>query len=170
MKRASARKSRKTAELQVVGPDVSRDIDLEPLTSFVGYAVRRAQMAVFGDFLEALRDVDLRPAQFGVLMVISRNPGLRQSDACGGLGIQKANFVPLINELESRGLVVREPSITDRRSYALHLTAEGRELLGRACDLHAEHEARLTERIGKSGRTQLLELLNRLVDGYDRRG
>lgn len=170
MKRASLRKPRKSVELQVTAPDASRDVDLAPLTGFVGYAVRRAQMAVFGDFLESLREVDLRPAQFGVLMVISRNPGLRQSEACGGLGIQKANFVPLINELESRGLVVREPGITDRRSYALHLTAEGRALLQRACDLHAEHEARLTERIGRSGRTQLLELLNRLVDGHDRKG
>jgi DNA-binding MarR family transcriptional regulator len=145
-------------------------VDLAPLTGLIGYTVRRAQIAVFGDFLDSLREVELRPAQFGVLMVISRNPGLRQSDACGVLGIQKANFVPLVNELESRGLMVREPGINDRRSYALHLTPQGRALLQRACELHDEHEARLTERIGKVGRAQLLELLNRLADGHDRKG
>jgi DNA-binding MarR family transcriptional regulator len=126
-------------------------------------------MAVFDDFLASMGK-ELRPAQFGVLMVISRNPGLRQSDACGVLGIQKANFVPLVNELESRGLMVREPGINDRRSYALHLTPQGRVLLQRACELHDEHEARLTERIGKGGRAQLLELLNRLADGHERKG
>ena len=168
--RTPTRKPRKNANHHATGQDAPRGVDLAPLTSFVGYAVRRAQIAIFGDFLDSLREVDLRPAQFGVLMVISRNPGLRQSDACGGLGIQKANFVPLINELESRGLVVREPGITDRRSYALHLTSEGRALLQRACELHAGHEARLTGRIGKGGRTQLLELLNRLADGHDRKG
>ena len=145
-------------------PEASRTVDLAPLMGFVGYAVRRAQIAVFGDFLESLREVDLRPAQFGVLVVIGDNPGMRQSDICGGLGIQKANFVPLISELESRGLVVREPGATDRRSYALHLTAQGEALLRRARELHAKHEARLTDRIGRRGRAQLLDLLNRLVD------
>ncbi len=142
-----------------------RSVDLAPLTRFVGYAVRRAQMAIFGDFLESMREVDLRPAQFGVLMVIERNPGMRQSDVSGGLGIQKANFVPLISELETRGLVVREPGATDRRAYALHLTPQGLALLQRARELHAKHEARLTDRIGRKGRAQLLDLLNRLVDG-----
>jgi DNA-binding MarR family transcriptional regulator len=162
-------KPRKRANHHAAGQESSRGVDVEPLAGFVGYTVRRAQIAVFGDFLDALREVELRPAQFGVLMVISRNPGLRQSEACGVLGIQKANFVPLISELESRGLVVREPGITDRRSYALHLTPRGRAVLQRACELHAQHEARLTGRIGEGGRAQLLALLNKLADGAERR-
>lgn len=159
------RRARKKANQRTAGPDTARSVDLAPLTGFVGYAVRRAQIAIFDDFLKSLREVDLRPAQFGVLVVISRNPGMTQSDVCGALGIQKANFVPLIGELESRGLVVRESGATDRRSYAVHLTTQGRTLLQRARELHAQHEARLTERIGRGGRVQLLSLLNRLVDG-----
>lgn len=147
----------------------ARSVGLAPLMGYVGYAVRRAQIAVFGDFLESLREVDLRPAQFGVLVVIADNPGMRQSEVCAGLGIQKANFVPLISELEARGLVVREPGATDRRSYALHLTAQGEALLRRARELHAKHEARLTDRIGRRGRAQLLVLLNRLADGHEDR-
>lgn len=162
---AVARSERRKSQDRSASPELAHGVDLAPLTGFIGYAVRRAQMAVFGDFLESLREVDLRPAQFGVLVVISRNPGMTQSDVCGSLGIQKANFVPLISELESRGLVVREPGATDRRSYALHLTAQGRTLLQRARELHAAHEARLTERIGKTGRARLLVLLNRLADG-----
>jgi DNA-binding MarR family transcriptional regulator len=147
--------------------EAGRSVDLAPLKGYVGYAVRRAQIAIFGDFLESLRDVDLRPAQFGVLVVIDDNPGMRQSDVCAGLGIQKANFVPLISELEARGLVVREPGANDRRAYALHLTAQGEALLRRARELHARHEARLTERIGRRGRAQLLNLLNRMADGLE---
>jgi DNA-binding MarR family transcriptional regulator len=147
--------------------EATRSIDLAPLKGYVGYAVRRAQIAIFGDFVESLREVDLRPAQFGVLVVIGDNPGMRQSDVSGGLGIQKANFVPLISELEARGLVVREPGTNDRRAYALHLTTQGEALLRRARELHAKHEARLTERIGRRGRAHLLDLLNRLADGHE---
>jgi DNA-binding MarR family transcriptional regulator len=158
--------SRRSSHRRAV-TEPSREVDLAPLMSFVGYAVRRAQIAIFGDFLESLREVDLRPAQFGVLVVIDDHPGMRQSDVCAGLGIQKANFVPLISELEARGLVVREPGANDRRAYALHLTAQGAALLRRARELHARHEARLTERIGRRGRAQLLLLLNRLADGHE---
>lgn len=159
------RNGSKRANQRGAAAEGARSIDLAPLMGFVGYAVRRAQIAIFGDFLESLREVDLRPAQFGVLVVIADNPGMRQSDVCGGLGIQKANFVPLISELEARGLVVRQPGATDRRAYALHLTGQGEALLRRARDLHAKHEARLTDRIGRRGRAQLLDLLNRLADG-----
>jgi DNA-binding MarR family transcriptional regulator len=140
-----ARNGSRRSSLRRAVTEPPREVDLAPLMSFVGYAVRRAQIAIFGDFLESLREVDLRPAQFGVLVVIDDHPGMRQSDVCAGLGIQKANFVPLISELEARGLVVREPGANDRRAYALHLTAQGAALLRRARELHARHEARLTD-------------------------
>jgi DNA-binding MarR family transcriptional regulator len=139
-------------------------IELGPITGYIGYALRRAQIAAFTDFIGSLRQLDLRPTIFGVLLIIDQNPGLPQSAVCSALGIQKANFVPLLNELESRKLAVRQEGIADRRSYALHLTAEGKALLRRARELHAEHETRLAKRLGAGGREQLLTLLDQLTD------
>ena len=142
-----------------------RAVDLSPLRGSIGYTVRRAQMALFADFVTSLRDVNLRPGQFGVLLVVHSNPGLSQSDVCAALGFQKANLVPLIRALESRGLIVRKPGLQDRRSYALHLTARGRALLARAGELQASQEARLTEQLGEGGRATLLTLLSQLLEG-----
>jgi len=139
-------------------------IDLGPLNQQVGYVLRRAQIAVFSDSIAYLNDVDLRPTQFGVLMVIDQNPGLTQSDVCLALGIQKANFVPLLNELERRGLAVRRKGKADRRAYALYLTAAGRALLRRARALQAKYEKDLTRRLGNRGRELLLALLGRLIE------
>ncbi len=138
-------------------------IEMGALTGYLGYALRRAQIAAFSDFIATLRLLELRPAVFGVLLVIDQNPGLPQSAICSALGIQKANFGPLLNELEKRRLAVREDGIADRRSYALHLTADGKDLLRRARALHTEHEERLARRLGQGGREQLLSLLNRLT-------
>jgi len=143
----------------------ARPVDLRPLNGSIGYTVRRAQLALFADFVTSLREVNLRPGQFGVLMVVHANPGLSQSDICAALGFQKANLVPLISELESRGLIVRKPGLQDRRSYALQLTARGRKLMRRALDLQASQEARLTEQLGESGRATLLTLLGQLLAG-----
>ncbi|HKE45637.1 MAG TPA: MarR family winged helix-turn-helix transcriptional regulator [Steroidobacteraceae bacterium] len=144
-----------------------RSVDLTPLAGSIGYTVRRAQMALFADFVTSLREVNLRPGQFGVLLVVQGNPGLSQSDVCAALGFQKANLVPLISGLEERGLLVRKAGVQDRRSYALHLTARGRALLRRAGELQAAQEARLTQQLGENGRATLLTLLGQILSETD---
>ena len=109
-----------------------RSINFGPLTDYVGYALRRAQMAATTGYLEAMEGVDLRPTQFSVLILINANPGIRQTEVCAALGLQKANFVPLLNELQRRGLAVRKPGSPDRRASALHLTPHGEEVLQKA--------------------------------------
>src|SRR5690606_28331032 len=130
----------------------------------IGYALRRAQLSAFEDLIHALEEVDLRPAYFTVLYVISENPGLNQSEISTALGIQRTNFVTMVDNLESQGLIVRQPAKRDRRSHALHLTIKGTAVFNRARDLHDEHEARLMEKLGSNGREQLLPLLWRIAD------
>jgi DNA-binding MarR family transcriptional regulator len=134
----------------------------EALTDAVGYALRRAQIAVFADFTAALTEVDLRPAPYGVLLVIDANPGLSQREVCELLGFKQANLVAMINDLVARGLTERRRSPRDQRSHALHLTSKGREQLQRARSLQKKHEERMTRRLGTQQRQQLLSLLGQL--------
>jgi len=141
-----------------------RQVNFGPLTDYLGYALRRAQMSAVAEFLEAFKEVDLRPTQFAVLTIISENPGVRQREVCDALGIQKANFVPLLNELERRGLALRKSVAADRRSSALHLTPLGNVTLQRARTIHEQYENRFVARLGRRGRDQLLALLNKVME------
>ena len=143
---------------------IQAEISLGPLAGYVGFMLRRIQTTVFSDFIASLGELDLRPAQYSLLEVIDANPGLRQSDAAAALGIQKANFVALVNELERRALVQRRRSTADRRSYSLHLQARGRRLLEAARDRHDAQESRLRALLGAQDRDRLLALLNRLAN------
>ena len=138
-----------------------RVVDLSDLETSIGYRLRLAQVALFSDFFRAFAALELRPAQFSALIVIGDNPGLNQSEVAASLGIQRANFVALIERLEARGLVERRP--IDRRSYALHLTQPGEALLARARATQHELEARLERRLGPGGKAQLMDLLGRLA-------
>jgi DNA-binding MarR family transcriptional regulator len=140
------------------------DIDLGPLPHLVGYMLRRAQLAVFQDFWRGYAEFDIRPAQYAVLIVIERNPGLRQSQISNALNIKRANLVALLDSLESRGLAKRQPVATDRRSYALHLTDEGAAMMRRLAEANAAHEARVTAIIGEAGCKELLRLLHGVTD------
>jgi len=137
---------------------------LDTLNGNVGYMLRRAQLAVFAEFREALGELDLRPGQYAVLIVIDRNAGLTQSQVGNALGIHRANFVAVIRDLERRGLARRMASARDRRSKGLTLTAAGRRVLERAEHLQRLHERRIDRQLGPGGRERLLRLLARIVD------
>lgn len=137
---------------------------LTPLSGYVGYALRRAQTVIFADFNLTLAGLNLRPGQFAVLILIDQNPGTSQSSVSAALGIQKANFVATIADLEQRGLVRRRKSDTDGRTYSLGLTARGRALLQHAAELQSLHEKRVIAQIGPEARLQLLTLLERLAE------
>jgi DNA-binding MarR family transcriptional regulator len=144
---------------QRAAPGTDSAVSLAELPSALGYALRRAQLQVFADFQRCLASTHLRPAQYGVLVVIGANPGVNQSAVCRMLGFKQANLVALINELVKHKLAERRRSAQDSRSSALHLTALGEQLLKMARRLQQKHEQRLKQLLGEAGRTKLLELL-----------
>jgi DNA-binding MarR family transcriptional regulator len=144
------------------GPEEAVDLGLLP--GLIGYALRRAQLAVFQDFHRHFAAADIRPAQFSVLVVLRHNPGLRATRVAAALGIKRTNFVPLFDGLAARGLVERRPVKGDRRASALFLTEAGAATLARLERLVGEHEAKFAARLGPDGRYQLMGLLHRLTE------
>ena len=128
-----------------------KSLDIGVLNEHLGYFIRRLQVWVFQDFIRTLAPVDIRPAQYSVLVVIAANPGLSQSDLADRLGIERARLVRVLDKLERRGLTQRLASPTDRRSHALRLTREGQKILKRAAMLAALHEAKLIEKARSNG-------------------
>src|ERR1043166_4848101 len=150
--------------------DPKTDLDLGPLPDLIGYVLRRAQLVVFQDFFQAFAPFNISPAQFSVLTVIERNPGLTQSQVAAALGIKRTNFVGLLDELERRALAERRQAARDKRSYALYLTADGLALMRRLKPVLKAHENRMIARIGEGGRDRLVELLHQLVSNPDANG
>lgn len=147
--------------------EIGEGFSLGPLPDFIGYPLRRAQIAVFDDFMRLTGAVGLRPGQFSTLLAIDTNPGSKQTDIAAALGIQGTNFVAMVNHLEERGLLERRAF--DRRSYALHLTPAGKDLLERALAIQLEQEKSYEEILGPGGRQLLLGLLARLTAGLEDR-
>ena len=140
-------------------------VDLGPLVHGLGFALRRAQAAVTEDFSRRFAAEDIRPIQFAVLTVLRNNPGLRQTQASFALGIKRTNFVPLIDELEQRGLAERRRVTGDRRAAALFLTKAGVALLDRLEEIAQEHERVFVARVGGADdHALLLRLLAHVAD------
>lgn len=144
------------------------NISIDPATSSVeegiGYWLRRAQQTVLHDFSETFVPYDLRPAEFSLLMLLANQPGIKQSDAAEILGIQRANFVALVDALQQRGLAERRKPDSDRRVQSLFLTRQGTDFVVETSGKWRQHEGRMISRLGSiEDRDQLVELLTRLA-------
>lgn len=141
-----------------------------PLRTILGYKLRRAQLSVFQDFLQAFTRMKLRPAEFSVLALIAETPGQKQSKIAEQLGIKRANFVALMDGLEQRGLAERRKADSDRRSHSVHLTPEGTRFVRKMSVIWAQHEQRLVEKLGgPQEKERLIALLDRIIDQPPRR-
>nr|WP_293425939.1 MarR family winged helix-turn-helix transcriptional regulator [Phreatobacter sp.] len=129
------------------------------LGGLLGYRLRRAQLKVFEDFLASFAPLGLKPAQFSALVLIAANPGRSQREIAAALGIQRPNFVAMMDEFERRALARRHRSQTDRRSHALALTEAGEALLRQGRTIVAAHEARIAARLNETERAELMRLL-----------
>jgi DNA-binding MarR family transcriptional regulator len=81
------------------------------------------------------------------------------------LGIQRANFVAIVDGLEARDLVERRKSETDRRVQALFLTPLGEKFADNMISTWQAHESRMIEKLGgPEARDELIRLVNRLAE------
>jgi DNA-binding MarR family transcriptional regulator len=134
------------------------------LDESLGYLLRRAQLSAFQEFSEFMDRFGLRPPQYATLVLIGSNPGLTQSAISAALGIQRANFVAMIDELQNKGWLERRRAGGDRRSFALHLTVAGEKLWRKSEKMHARYEAHLAGRLGASQSSQLRTLLQNFAN------
>jgi DNA-binding MarR family transcriptional regulator len=138
------------------------DPELDILPGLIGYQLRLAQLAVFNDFAAELKDFDISPGRFGVLVLISANPGMTQSLLAAATQLDRSTMVAVIDQLEARGLVERRASPTDRRSNALVLTTEGEKLLKLMKRRIKQHEARIAAAMTPGETAKLVDLLTRI--------
>ncbi|MGW2746281.1 MarR family winged helix-turn-helix transcriptional regulator [Streptomyces sp. NPDC001450] len=84
--------------------------------------------AYYGDFTTAAASENLTASQGKTLNVLRRGPA-SMSVLATTLTCDASNMTGIIDRLEKRGLVRREPSPSDRRVKNVLLTAEGEQVI-----------------------------------------
>jgi DNA-binding MarR family transcriptional regulator len=136
---------------------------LGPLEDFIGFHLRLAQEAAFQAFARRVRDYQMRPGRFAVLALIGENAGISQTALSRAAGRDKSTLTPALNDLVRRSLVKRRRVASDRRSYALSLTAKGRRLLDELTVHARAHDRVLDEIVGLKHKAEFIGALRRLA-------
>ncbi len=131
------------------------------LDDLMGYNLRRAHGVQKQRFAAVFGPLGIRPVTLTALGTIYDNPGITQADLGKKLNIKRANMVPVMGELEDRGLISRRPSDNDRRAHLVSLTSAGTKLTLKLLGMHRRLEDDLARALGLRERDQLLQLLKR---------
>lgn len=144
------------------------DVSDATLRSLAGYNLRRASNAVQSDLVEALAPFKLRMITFSALVLVVDNPGMRQSQLADALAIERSNLVVIVDDLEARDLVTRNPTPGDRRAYALRATLAGRRLCEKALRAVIAHETRVLRRLSGDEISTLVSALQAIRRGAEK--
>lgn len=137
----------------------TQDLALMP-----GHLIRRLQQIAVAIFLEDTAGFGITPVQYAALRWLGNSPGIDQRTLAGKIGLDTSTLGGVVDRLESRGLLVRQPSESDRRVKQLALTPEGHQLLtDMAPHLQASQE-RILAPLSPKKQVQFLAMLAELVE------
>jgi DNA-binding MarR family transcriptional regulator len=89
--------------------------------------------------------------------------GISQTALSQANGRDKSTLTPVLDDLERRGLVLRERLATNRRSYSLTLTTEGVKALKTLRSHARAHDKALDELIDPSHKEEFLRSLRKII-------
>ena len=100
-----------------------------------------------------------------VLTALRDRPMRTQAALAAGIGADKTRLIPVLDDLQRRDLIEREPDPADRRVRLLRLTGAGREVQRAVqADIRAEEEVMLRD-IPETDRDVFLAALQALSGG-----
>jgi DNA-binding MarR family transcriptional regulator len=113
---------------------------------------------------ERLAPLGLNVRMCGVLNLLKDQGPASQQEIGEQLGIDRTTMVEIVDELERQGIVRRERSANDRRSYAVTLTRGGKVKQKRAAEAFDAAAEDFFSPLSVSDRERLLAMLARLID------
>jgi DNA-binding MarR family transcriptional regulator len=133
-------------------------------TARVGYLIKRAQTVLHDAMVDALGPYGLTVTQFAVLTALEEEPGLSNADLARRAFVTPQSMHAVLQELESRQLLVRRTHPEHRRVLRAELTEAGRRTLKEAARAIDAVEERMLSKLSDLARSRLAAALSSCVN------
>lgn len=133
------------------------------LADDVSFLLARANAIALAAGNAALAAHGLKARSYSVLVLASGDARPSQRDLAEFLRLDPSQVVSLVDELQSRHLVERQPDPSDRRANVVVATDAGRELVAAAREAARLAEERVHAELSADEREVLTDLLRRLA-------
>lgn len=156
--------ARRSASAAARLPAPDAPVSLGPLAGIVGYHIAQAMVTTMAGFEQHIgRPFDLRKVEFSLLMLLIANGALPPKRLAATLRLTAPNLTLLLDRLQQRGLLRRQPNPHDGRSQHIVLTDKGMRLARDSAAAAQPMEQQLQGPLSRAEHAMLIELLSRLA-------
>jgi len=126
------------------------------------------QLAEFYDKMASwehsvVKDSGLSPAQMHTVEIIGHNQNMRMKELAERLGVTTGSLTVGIDKLEKLGLVKRKPHESDRRSWLIVLTDDGKQMYEQHHKYHQEFTNEISRDLALEQIDNLTNYLNTIL-------
>lgn len=139
----------------------------EVLATRAGFLLNRAAMRIRQMTEEALAPLHIFPKHYGLMAVIKASGPTSQQAIGDVLKVDRTTMVLLVDDAESKDIVIRNPHPTDRRCHLLSLSEHGQKVYGKAHRLVQKVEDEFFGSLKEREKDHLLTLLGKLFQSSD---
>jgi DNA-binding MarR family transcriptional regulator len=138
-----------------------RDADVDP--SFLVWIVSRSTEDLLST---VLAPVGLTGDEFAIYSILNASPGITPGELSRWMAAPPTSVSSYVKRFEARGHLSRRPHPSDRRSYRIHLTPEGKRAHRSAVALFGPVRALIIQGLGEQDNAvrESLLLLRGVVD------
>ncbi len=138
-----------------------------PLDSYLPYLLNRAGSRIATAFGEEMRPLGASLQIWRVLAALREKDGRRMGDLSQTTSIDVSTLTRLVDNMERKGLVVRQRDPVDSRAIALFATAAGRRLTQRILPIATRYENVALKGFSAREAAVLRQALRRLYANMD---
>jgi DNA-binding MarR family transcriptional regulator len=132
------------------------------LARITGYHVAQAAVATSALFARDVgRPLKLRKVEFSLLMLLLANGAQVPKRLAQELALSAPALTQLLDALQARGLLRRQPNPADGRSQLIVLTDTGTDLARRSAEAAEHSERSLNKKLTAAEHAMLIELLRK---------
>jgi DNA-binding MarR family transcriptional regulator len=129
-------------------------LDASPVHLLHRAGQRAAEM-----FDAAVGGKGLTPRQYAILLALSENEGVSQTDLVERTGIDRSTLADVVRRMIKKGLVLRRRTKEDQRAYAVRLSEKGKLALQETVAAANAADQRVLSSLSADKRKQFLDSL-----------
>jgi MarR family transcriptional regulator, temperature-dependent positive regulator of motility len=127
------------------------------------HLLHRAGQCASEIFQKELGNDELTPRQYAILLTVSQNEGLSQTQLVELTGIDRSTLADVVRRMLKKGLLQRRRTRDDARAYAVKLTDEGTRVLKTHDPMARRVDERILSSLPAQQRDRFLQDLHAIV-------
>lgn len=137
------------------------------LDDYIGFVFNNASRKLNQFAVNFFKPYDITPEQAGVIRRLGEQEGISQKDLSIRMSKDQTNITRLLDQLERKGLVRREPNIKDRRSFLTYLTNKGKEINMKIIPVEIEIMDVALRGISRERKALLKETIDEIIENIN---